>query len=334
VNRKRAFTLIELLVVIAIIAILAAILFPVFAQAKLQAKKAASISNTKQIGLSQLMYENDYDDEFVESTEDYNDSQCGPSAASGTFTCYHNFATAKPCWDMLLLPYIKTLGLFVEPGTGDPSGIFGSGPASIEANWNLSAQYGYNYTFLSPLPLSGLTGGGTLPSGYHVQIFGLGRSSTAAVNPAGLVVFVGDQGFPVESGPVLPASASYAYNAALDYDFLVPPGVCFQLTAAPDRLYFVGATGGDNWASCWTGITPFGVPTTGNTRVYSPYQGGIVSFGDGHSKVMQAAALAAGTDFGSSTTTEGTEYGSGTGSTVTNINAYMWTLDGTLTDVN
>src|SRR5579862_1428612 len=59
---KRAFTLIELLVVIAIIAILAAILFPVFAQAKMQAKKAASISNQKQMGLSLLMYSNDADD--------------------------------------------------------------------------------------------------------------------------------------------------------------------------------------------------------------------------------------------------------------------------------
>ena len=61
---KRAFTLIELLVVIAIIAILAAILFPVFAQAKLAAKKTANLSNLKQIGLGSLMYCNDFDDYF------------------------------------------------------------------------------------------------------------------------------------------------------------------------------------------------------------------------------------------------------------------------------
>jgi prepilin-type N-terminal cleavage/methylation domain-containing protein/prepilin-type processing-associated H-X9-DG protein len=59
---KRAFTLIELLVVIAIIAILAAILFPVFAQAKAAAKKAASLSNVKQIGTAMHLYINDYDD--------------------------------------------------------------------------------------------------------------------------------------------------------------------------------------------------------------------------------------------------------------------------------
>lgn len=60
--QKKAFTLIELLVVIAIIAILAAILFPVFAQAKLSAKKAAGLTQTKQIGLAVQMYMNDYDD--------------------------------------------------------------------------------------------------------------------------------------------------------------------------------------------------------------------------------------------------------------------------------
>jgi prepilin-type N-terminal cleavage/methylation domain-containing protein len=59
---KRAFTLIELLVVIAIIAILAAILFPVFAQAKIAAKKTQAISNAKQSGTAMLLYSGDADD--------------------------------------------------------------------------------------------------------------------------------------------------------------------------------------------------------------------------------------------------------------------------------
>ena len=61
---RRAFTLIELLVVIAIIAILAAILFPVFAQAKVAAKKAADISNLKQIGTATYIYTGDNDDQL------------------------------------------------------------------------------------------------------------------------------------------------------------------------------------------------------------------------------------------------------------------------------
>jgi len=65
--KRKAFTLIELLVVIAIIAILAAILFPVFAQAKMAAKKTTSLSNTKEIGLACQMYMGDYDDSFAQS---------------------------------------------------------------------------------------------------------------------------------------------------------------------------------------------------------------------------------------------------------------------------
>lgn len=64
---KRAFTLIELLVVIAIIAILAAILFPVFAQAREKARQTSCLSNVKQMGLSHLMYMQDYDERAVTS---------------------------------------------------------------------------------------------------------------------------------------------------------------------------------------------------------------------------------------------------------------------------
>src|ERR1700678_2459505 len=88
--RRFGFTLIELLVVIAIIAILAAILFPVFAQAKLAAKKAVSVSNLKQLGLSAVMYINDYDSLY-------------PFArASGACSA------ATETYDIELQPYIKS----------------------------------------------------------------------------------------------------------------------------------------------------------------------------------------------------------------------------------
>jgi prepilin-type N-terminal cleavage/methylation domain-containing protein len=68
VRRRSAFTLIELLVVIAIIAILAAILFPVFAQAREKARQAACLSNLKQIGTGVMMYVQDYDETFPQSS--------------------------------------------------------------------------------------------------------------------------------------------------------------------------------------------------------------------------------------------------------------------------
>jgi len=93
----RAFTLIELLVVIAIIAILAAILFPVFAQAKLAAKKTASLSNTKQVSLGVLMYNNDVDDKY--------DAGCG--------ACW--FYPTDSGWSWDTQPYMKSLPLLRDP---------------------------------------------------------------------------------------------------------------------------------------------------------------------------------------------------------------------------
>src|SRR5437870_11949394 len=63
-QRREGFTLIEFLVVIAIIAILAAILFPVFAQARTKARQTADLSNMKQLGTAMMMYAQDYDERY------------------------------------------------------------------------------------------------------------------------------------------------------------------------------------------------------------------------------------------------------------------------------
>jgi len=98
-QRRLGFTLIELLVVIAIIAILAAILFPVFAQAKLAAKKTADLSNLKQTGLSFFMYGNDSDDYL-------------PWAFPDLGTKDKTFVMA-----VLLSPYIKNVQIWKDPAS-------------------------------------------------------------------------------------------------------------------------------------------------------------------------------------------------------------------------
>lgn len=151
---RKGFTLIELLVVIAIIAILAAILFPVFAQAKMAAKKISDLSGMKQIGTSTMLYLSDYDDYFYPHR---NNCKVGGNFvactdyldASGNFTAaatvlggvqgtkdYHwhtatdatdqigtigdgnekNAAISRVYWVYMLQPYAKNYDVFSNPG--------------------------------------------------------------------------------------------------------------------------------------------------------------------------------------------------------------------------
>ncbi len=135
-RNKSGFTLIELLVVIAIIAILAAILFPVFAQAREKARQASCISNVKQIALAVTMYTQDFDETYpiVQWWGDY------------------NWATMKGGWAFAINPYIKNLGVWKCPSDGgglanapDSSGWCGVAlgyPANaFHSGWNGSYAY-------------------------------------------------------------------------------------------------------------------------------------------------------------------------------------------------
>src|SRR5580658_1583832 len=108
----RAFTLIELLVVVAIIAILAAMLFPVFAQAKEAAKKTACLSSEKQLGMAAYMYENDNDGALYHHHEEWvlDDGTLAPNLPSTLAGCAGggdgNSQAEKP-WAIFFQPYLK-----------------------------------------------------------------------------------------------------------------------------------------------------------------------------------------------------------------------------------
>lgn len=132
--RKHAFTLIELLVVIAIIAILAAILFPVFAQAKEAAKGTQVLSNTKQIGLASTMYSTDYDDNIVPWV-----TWALPARIPGD-----NTRADIRSWVQNFIPYIKNGEPRLPAGVTDPQGVTPNGmfvnPFFTEAKWKAASD--------------------------------------------------------------------------------------------------------------------------------------------------------------------------------------------------
>ncbi|HVK02531.1 MAG TPA: DUF1559 domain-containing protein [Armatimonadaceae bacterium] len=125
-SARSGFTLIELLVVIAIIAILAAILFPVFAKAREKARQTACLSNTKQIGLGLMMYVQDYDETWP----------CGRYITPSSGSPY----PGGHGWAQSVYPYVKNEGLFACPSddTTVPTGAPNNTVMSYAMNANLA----------------------------------------------------------------------------------------------------------------------------------------------------------------------------------------------------
>jgi len=261
---RKAFTLIELLVVIAIIAILAAILFPVFAQAKAAAKSAASLSNVKQQTLGNIMYAGDFDDVLPLGTAwgTGRDQACYPGNL-----CFS-------VWSWSIAPYVKNTQIYMDPQTSPNA----SQTALPQANYDsYYIQYGYNYTYLSPIPVQ------NQPE--------VGVSSTAVGAPADTVM--------------LGAKWIQAENAS-GFDWgMFPNG---QLAAAaidsPDCQDI------PTWCMSGWGKGSTSMYDTGGmklpTKESGRFTGGnslraagntITSFVDGHTKKVAPGNLAAGTNW-------------------------------------
>jgi len=267
-KHKKAFTLIELLVVIAIIAILAAILFPVFAQAKAAAKKATSISNMKQIGLGGKMYENDYDDMITQSQY-----------------CTVNSTTADDAylvtWQDAIYPYIKagnhTLDATLGSGNGSAmrnkaSGIY-SDPGAPD---NQSFPYGIHRNlapdnwgptcFSNGGAIAASNSATVVPSPSDTIMFmtkGRTENGTTANDGWGWIYFICD-----EYGWVSTLNLDSSGNPTTDGNDLE------QLNGDCD-----GTSGGQVWAGC--GMLPR----------YRYAHTSPMAFVDGHSKSMSKGSV-------------------------------------------
>ncbi|AIE86795.1 prepilin-type N-terminal cleavage/methylation domain-containing protein [Fimbriimonas ginsengisoli] len=256
VNRK-GFTLIELLVVIAIIAILAAILFPVFAQAKDAAKKTASLSNIKQINTSTQIYMGDSDDIVPVALE----IEPQPSGTAKWHT-----------WAQTTAPYRKNWAIMYSPAGGPHANsdwmvIFTDPNLNWDGNWQYFVQYGYNASYMNPMP-------DCTPA--TNSAWGAPISSSTAAAPADTVMFT-------ESGQDAPQDNVGSW-------VVYPPGG-FNADDVCTYSDWGKAT------AAWNGIQPYANTEKTQAGLVRPrHSGGAgVSFMDSHAKYMKLGQLANGT---------------------------------------
>ena len=222
-GKSSAFTLIELLVVIAIIAILAAILFPVFAKAREKGRQAACLSNCKQLGLATMMYAQDYDETLP--LVNTNDPQ------TGSVNCYANHK-----WQDMLYPYIKNAQVMTCPSDDDPNSIWRTQPERLA---------------LSPACNTGRSPGGSYSANYLYAFSGLANApfgtSIAEITQPADTVFLAETLPTVNSqlwAPTLALSGTISADPAANRTFILLPNATtpsFGYTDGANRRYWVMA---------------------------------------------------------------------------------------------
>ncbi|QYK53312.1 MAG: prepilin-type N-terminal cleavage/methylation domain-containing protein [Fimbriimonadaceae bacterium] len=281
-----AFTLIELLVVIAIIAILAAILFPVFARAKVAAKASASLSNNKQIGTAYQIYIADYDDTAL---------------IAGTYEPGNPYATLTGPqagylpWTGILLRYMKSYTLFGSPLASKTEPVYYTGLnyCNNEAECFLRyPSFGYNYFHMAPLFRDSSTGA-YLPTP---------RILTNVAKPAEQVLFTEIWSRQTAIGPGLVFGSGT--NAYVTFAEATPPD---KKATEAVLLASYGTPRQANWGMSWG--KDLGIPAPiGSLPSFEEgkFTGGnafrangltSVGFADSHVKRLTPAQLAAGTNW-------------------------------------
>jgi len=263
-NRRSnsAFTLIELLVVIAIIAILAAILFPVFAQAREKARQTSCMSNQKQMATGVLMYIQDYDEV---------NPRFRTTVAEETPLGQTNRLTAL----MFCQPYIKNIQIYRcpdQPDAGSPSIWTTSYPSNI----SIWGGYAINVDYLEySADCSNYNLASNPGSGPPTPIAAIGK-------PAETVMLSGTA-LAAGTGSFANANANYPIGGGYYYLFApateTTPEACVWSNGAWGQGSLMGPYGGFE-----------------STR-HGGNMGGLVAFCDGHVKFMTAGRLAQGTDW-------------------------------------
>jgi prepilin-type N-terminal cleavage/methylation domain-containing protein len=288
-GQRKAFTLIELLVVIAIIAILAAILFPVFAQAKRAAKGIAAVSNTKQLALAVIMYTNDYDDMWPLG------EAWGESNAVFGFSIGH-FLGFSP-WSYTCLPYIKTSNLYIDPLLGGNDGYTPS-PNLSQATWDAyNTEFGYDWCLLNGGFENESSGG--YPGFPTTPVTQYSTTTTSLERPSDMVMLTES---PAHTDPNYQPYFYCFWSAGCSTLDMIEGPFCDSGTSkCSDLSSYWGISNG--WANLAAPASP-----TQNVAAYiegsatsgvATRDNGLstTAFTDGHSKAMTLGSLAVGTNW-------------------------------------
>ncbi len=267
-HRRRGFTLIELLVVIAIIAILAAILFPVFAQAREKARQTSCLSNIKQIGTGMMMYVQDFDETYP--MNQYDDPTRPNTPADPRFRL----------WTVVVAPYIKNADTTSYGQSG--GGVFKCPSFPSEQG----RQYGVHYS-LSP---DGLFSWNPNP---------VPPASMAQVGEPADKVLIAEKG-QAAGGSNQGQSAFLVYQGAWTNSVGTPPGsvdgIHYDLARCAGSTGVAGTAGADANACGDCDYPDSGTPAgASNGCTFHPRyrHGGTanVLFADGHAKSMPRGRL-------------------------------------------
>jgi prepilin-type N-terminal cleavage/methylation domain-containing protein/prepilin-type processing-associated H-X9-DG protein len=274
---RKAFTLIELLVVIAIIAILAAILFPVFAQAKAAAKKAAAISNAKQITLGAIMYSNDYDDEVV-------------PYFSGIIQCTNNngYTSPQTYWPQTISPYVQKV---VGTGTGGANGT-----TQQATDQNLSG------IFFDPIKPFKAQGTGTGNYG-NIASWGISDDLTNFWCPSQPIPYCSSF-LPVNNSQIVAPAGTIYFTETWDWTSTQPslwaggpdagyPGSAAAMSYFDDGAYVPGRTTGWLDGAQLSLDSPYQASYKKNNFYLEPDPNGVnnTAFVDWHVKAMHTSQL-------------------------------------------
>jgi prepilin-type N-terminal cleavage/methylation domain-containing protein/prepilin-type processing-associated H-X9-DG protein len=286
-TKHRAFTLIELLVVIAIIAILAAILFPVFAQARAKARQAVCLSNLKQIGLANMMYAQDYDEQFAGGWSYAANNDCGVGLSLLQQSSY---------WRVVLQPYIQKYMGANATNTWDMTGasrtnVYQCPQNAIDDSMKAVTSYGANAD-------EGMQGAPWLGGKCGDGIFG--KPLASIQSPASLAMFA--DAASINSAQGLAKDANWAQGEANCADKSGNEAddatSCGPFSFQPEKWPLEN----NGWATCdWD----FGVTgTAGDFRdnsqgtdsrrpVFTHSGNCNVAFADGHAKAVSTASMKA-----------------------------------------